>query len=58
MKYRDNMTAEESKQLLIEVTALDELYASAHKESPDGCEDGCEDEMGELNKAALNRGRP
>lgn len=53
MKYRDNMSAEETAKLLAEIKTLDDCYQSLP-----GVKNVKEDEMEILKKAALNRGRP
>ena len=55
--YRDNMTADELKELMAEVDQLDAAYASAFAQQQPTPE-GWEDEMELLHKAALNKGQP
>lgn len=62
IKYRDNMSAEETAQLLAEANALDAAYASAaaHDAATNPPEDwgDWEDEMEYWSKAGLSRGQP
>ena len=51
VKYRDNMSAEETAQLLAEIKDLDDSYQ-------DQVVDSTDDEMTILKKAALNLGQP
>lgn len=51
MNYSDNMSAEETAQLLAEIKELDNCYKNQIVDSND-------DEMITLKKAALNLGKP
>ena len=51
MNYSDNMSAEETAQLLAEIKELDNCYKNQIVDSND-------DEMTTLKKAALNLGKP